>query len=267
LISGALHLPAPIPTTGPQHIPNSPSASESPDKFTLPPPTSLHRFQRTPIQSLTPGNQPVSSVPPQTIVNKRPALLETPRPALLDTPPEWQRITPGVNTPLPPRNNHNLRPPLVHPRHPYVRPPGPAQQPPFQRPPGPSQFPPFQRPPAGVGNQRPLTYGEYRKMREDYEKRFAPPPHMMPQRTPSPTPPTTTVTTVTTTTPIPVMKNRDPRLAPKDGSTASGDMAADEGITPGKNRFAICEILKTILGLPFNLKTKNVVIHLYIKIF
>ncbi len=129
-------MPTPIPITGPQHIPNSPE-KETNDKFSLPHPTSLHRFQRTPIQSLatSPSGNPAISPSGNHAMPQRQV-----RPALLDTPPEWQRFGPGINGPTPPRTSHNLRPPLGFPRHPYVRPPGPANQ-------------PFQRPQFGVRNQ------------------------------------------------------------------------------------------------------------------
>ena len=146
VFAGDLHLPSPIPITGPQHIPNSPE-KESNDKFSLPHPTSLHRFQRTPIQTLgataAPSGNPAMppSGNPGMPPSGNPAIPQYQvRPALLETPPEWQRFGPGVNGPMPPRTSHNLRPPLGFPRHPYVRPPGPA-----------NQF--FQRPQFGFRNQ------------------------------------------------------------------------------------------------------------------
>jgi len=120
------------------------------------------------------------------------------RPALLQTPPDWQRLPVGQNT-------FNPRPQLVLPRHPFARPA-------FQH------HPPFQRP------QRPLTYGEYRKMREDYERRFM--PHRMPSPTPSqsemsPDSSSEKATTEpaaasTTAASGPSVSRRDPRLQPKE---------------------------------------------------
>ena len=142
--------PTTIPvTSAPPRLPNPVPSNPKPTPSPTPTPSAMNRFPRPPLLPLPPA------VPSH-------------RPALLETPPEWQRL-PAPGGPatqfLPHRNPYNPHPQIVHPRHPFVRPP--MQHPQVRHP-----FQQMQRP------LRPLTYGEYRKMKEDYERRFMPQPMM-----------------------------------------------------------------------------------------
>ena len=197
--------PTTIPATNtPPRIPSLPNPVPSNPK---PAPNTMNRFPRPPL------------------VPHPPAAVPANRPALLETPPEWQRLPApgGPGTPfLPQRNPYNPHPQIVHPRHPFVRPPMQHPQPrhPFQ-----------QRPQV---NQRPLTYGEYRKMREDYERRFMPQqrvqspgqdsaemssPDASSQM--SPVAEDSTQKSALATTTASGYSNRDPRRQPKENSSTS----------------------------------------------
>jgi hypothetical protein len=75
--------------------------------------------------------------------------------------------------------------------------------------------------------QRPLTYGEYRKMREDFERRFAPqPPVGAPAMAAEPPAPEPTVPPASPAPP-PVNK-RDPRRQPREPVVVSNESAAEK---------------------------------------
>jgi hypothetical protein len=210
-------LPTPIPITGPTTTTTptttptaTPTATTTTTTTTttsgpkLPQPKSLHQFQQ---QSLMHPSRP-------------------PRPPLLEPP---------TNNPSTWRHNHMSQPRLPHPSNNDQRPP-PHQNPPQQhfgpRGPHPQQHQHPRGPPPPIRpevKKRALTYGEYRKLREEAEKRHYRPQQPQIQQEPPKQP---------------LMSRRDPRRPPKSSeppikSEPSSTSSIDDKSGPGLTKFKI----------------------------